>query len=166
MDPRVKASAEDLRAQFELETKIVNAMQRDFEALAQLRSLRTKLRDIQAKDGADLQSKIANLDKEAAELEGTSGGYGATFLSTPAGRGLARLNAGLNSLLSAVDSADAAPTSQEVATFDEVHRTLEEQLDRWAKIQQQSVPALNQDLKHAGVPEIDLKPARSTEQPN
>ena len=166
MDPRVKASPEDLRAQFELETRIVNAMQRDFEALVQLRSLRTKLRDIQGKDGAELQSKIASLDKEAAELEGTSGGYGATFLSTPAGRGLARLNAGLNSLLSAVDSADAAPTSQEVATFDEVHRALEEQLDRWAKIQQQSVPALNQDLKHAGVPEIDLKPARSTEQPN
>jgi photosystem II stability/assembly factor-like uncharacterized protein len=157
MDPRVKVSAEDLRAQFELETQIVNAMQRDFQALAQLRSLRSKLQEIQGKDGADLQSKIAELDKKAAELEGTTGGYGTTFLSTPAGRGLARLNAGLNSLLNAVDSADAAPTSQAVTTFDEVQHALEQQLDRWAEIQKQDIPALNQDLKRTGIAEIDLK---------
>jgi photosystem II stability/assembly factor-like uncharacterized protein len=157
MDPRVKVSAEDLRAQFELETQIVNAMQRDFQALAQLRSLRSKLQEIQGKDGADLQSKIAELDKKAAELEGTTGGYGTTFLSTPAGRGLARLNAGLNSLLNAVDSADAAPTSQAVTMFNEVQHALEQQLDRWAEIQKQDIPALNQDLKRTGIAEIDLK---------
>ena len=159
MDPRVKISSDDLKAQFELETKIVAAMERDFAALAGLRDLRVKLRQIQAADGAGLQSKIAELDKKAADLEGTPGGYGASFLSTPDGRGLARLNAALNNLLATADSADAAPTTQAVATFEEVNRALGEQLERWAEMQKRDIPALNQELKHAGVAEINLKPA-------
>ncbi len=164
MDPRVKVSGGDLKTQFELETKIVADMERDFEALASLRALRTKLRQIQATDGAGLQSRIAELDKKAADLEGTAGGYGASFLSTPEGRALARLNAALNNLLATVDSADAAPTTQAVAMFEEVHRVLGEQLERWVELQKRDIPALNQELKHAGASEIDLKPTPGAEQ--
>lgn len=157
MDPRVKASPDDLKAQFDLETEIAAAMRRDFEALVQIRVLRKKLKDVQAVDGAALQSKVAELDKKAAELEGTAGGYGATYLSTPEGRSLARLNAGLNNLLTGVGSADAAPTTQAVATFQDLQRVLEEQLGRWDEMQKRDIPALNQELKRAGAAEIDLR---------
>jgi len=158
MDPRVKVSGDDLKAQFELEMKIVAAMERDFAALTGLRDLRMKLRQIQAADGARLQSKIAELDKKAADLEGTTGGYSASFLSTPEGQGLARLNTALNNLLATVDSADAAPTTQAVTAFEEVNRAVGQKLERWAEMQKRDIPALNQELKHAGSAEINLKP--------
>ena len=157
MDPRVKASPQDLKAEFDMEMKIVRAMHRDFEALVQVRSLRKTLKELQQSGKSSIQSKVADFDKRAADLEGTTGGYGAEFLSTPAGRGLARLNGGLNNLLAAVDSADAAPTTQEVAMFADVQRALDEQLARWTEFQNRDLPALNKDLKQAGAAEIDLR---------
>ncbi len=157
MDPRVKTSVEDLKAQFELESKIVAAMQRDFSAIAGVQGLRKKLNNLQKSGGPSLHSKIAELDKKAAELEGTPGGYGASYLVTPEGRGLTRLNTGLSGLLAMVDSADATPTTQAVAMFAELERALEEQLSRWAEIEKQDIPALNQELKPAGIPVIDVR---------
>jgi photosystem II stability/assembly factor-like uncharacterized protein len=154
MDPRVKTSPQDLTAQFEMETKIVAAMQRDFDALTEVRKVRKALKG--ASSSANLQSQIAEFDKKAADVEGSPGGYASQYLSTPAGRGLARLNSGLNTLLTTVDSADAAPTTQAVAAFAEVERALDEQLARWAEIRNKDLPALNQLLKQAGGTPIDL----------
>jgi photosystem II stability/assembly factor-like uncharacterized protein len=154
MDPRIKTSPQDLKAQFEMEMKIVEAMRRDFDALTEVRKVRKALKD--ASSSPNLQAQIAEFDKKAADLEGTAGGYGAQYLSTPAGRGLARLNSGLNSLLAIVDSADAAPTTQAVATFAEVERVLDEQLARWTEIRNRDLPALNQLLKQAGGVPIDV----------
>jgi hypothetical protein len=157
MDPRVKTSPDDLRAQFEMEMKIVEEMHRDFQALVQVRSLRKKLKDLHAEGKPKLQAAIAELDKKAAELEGTPGGYGATFLSTPEGRSLARFNTALKNLLGVVDSADSAPTSQAVATFAEVQKALADQLARWTEILNTDVQALNRELKQARIVVIDLK---------
>ncbi len=159
MDPRVKTSAADLKAQFDLEIKIVEAMQRDFDALKQVQKLRKALKGIPSSAAANLQSQIAELDKKAAEVEGSAGGYGAQYLSTPAGRGLGRLNSGLATLLAIVDSADAAPTTQATATFAEVQRALDEQLAKWAELRGKDIPALNHQLKQAGAGEIDVSAA-------
>jgi len=156
MDPRVKTSAADLKAQFDLETKIVEAMQRDVDALKQVQKLRKALKEVPPSAAANLQVQIAELDKKAADAEGSAGGYGAQYLSTPAGRGLGRLNSGLASLLAIVDSADAAPTSQATATFAEVQRALDEQLAKWTELRSKDIPALNQQLKQAGAAEIDV----------
>jgi hypothetical protein len=72
---------------------------------------------------------------------------------------LSRLNRGLANLLAAVDSADAAPTTQAITTFTEVQQALEEQLARWTELRDKDVPGLNQQLKLAGTPEIDVSKA-------
>ena len=156
MDPRVKTSAADLKAQFDLEIKIVQAMQRDVDALKQVQKLRTALKEVPSSAAANQQPQIAELDKKAADVEGSTGGYGAQYLSTPAGRGLGRLNSGLATLLVIVDSADAAPTTQATATFAEVQRALDEQLAKWGELRSKDIPALNQQLKQAGAAEIDI----------
>ena len=165
MDPRVKASAADLKVQFVIETKITAAMHRDFSGLTQVRSLRAQLNELQQSDNPNVKSAAADLDKKAAELEGVEGGYGAFFLSSPSGRGLVRLNEALNNLLGIADSADGAPTTQLVAMFDDVEKVLDEQLGRWAEIQKREIPALNIELKQAGVPQLEPKSAAGTEEP-
>ena len=156
MDPRVKTSPGDLRRQFELDQKIAGALHQDYEVLQQVRSLRLQLK---ALTGApDVTKKTAaDLDAKAAAIEGEEGDYGARYMSTPEGRSLARLNGGLNALVSALDTADAAPTTQQSAMFDELDKALEEQLSAWGQLKSKDIPALNEQLKKAGLPLIDLQ---------
>jgi hypothetical protein len=85
---------------------------------------------------------------------------GSRYLSTPEGRSLARLNSGFAAIISALDTADAAPTTQEVAMFGELENALEEQLSVWREIKSKNLRELNDQLKKAGLPAIDpQKPA-------
>ncbi len=157
MDPRVKTSPEDLRRQFELDQKIAGALHKDYEVLQQVRSLRAQLKPLTG-SGPDAVTKAATaLEAKAAPIEGKEGGYGTRYLSTPEGRSLARLNSGLNALVNGLDTADAAPTTQQVAMFGELQKALEEQLAAWAQLKSKDIPELNQQLKKAGLPPIDLQ---------
>ncbi|MGD0212552.1 MAG: glycoside hydrolase [Terriglobales bacterium] len=160
MDPRVKTSPEDLRRQFDFDRKIADALHRDFEALQQVRSLRAQLKALANSPDA-IKKAAADLEAKAAPIEGQGGGYGSRYLSTPAGRSLSRLNSGFNAVVSALDTADAAPTTQQVAMFGELNKALEEQLSAWAKLKSKDIPELNELLKKAGQPAIDLQKAVS-----
>jgi photosystem II stability/assembly factor-like uncharacterized protein len=155
IDPRVKTSPEDLLRQFELDRKIAGALHKDYEAVQQVRSLRAQLKSLSGH--AAIAKAAAELEAKAAPIEGEEGGYGTRYLSTPEGRSLARLNGGLNALVSALDTADAAPTTQQVAMFGELDKALDEQLSAWAQLRAKDIPALNDQLKKAGLPPIDLQ---------
>jgi photosystem II stability/assembly factor-like uncharacterized protein len=167
MDPRVKTSPEELRRQFELDRKIAAALHENHEALQQLRSLRAQikwlLRDQHATSAAsstalDGAAKIAaEIEAKAATIEGGEGGYGAHPLNTPQGRSLSRLNSSLSTIVSALDNADAAPTTQQAAAFEELEKALNEQLAAWTQIKSKDVAELNDQLKKAGSPSIDLQ---------
>ena len=171
MDPRVKTSPEDLRLHFELDRKIADSLHRDYEALQQVRRLRSQLKSLATKilttgsteghrenPGPDAIRKIAaELEAKAAATEGEEGGYGTRYLSTPEGRSLSRLNSGFGAVVSALDTADAAPTTQQVEMFGELDKALEEQLSAWGQLKARDIPALNEQLKKAGLPLIDLQ---------
>ncbi|MFZ3264985.1 MAG: glycoside hydrolase, partial [Terriglobales bacterium] len=158
MDPRVKTSSEDLRRQFELDRKIAGSLHRDYEALQQVRSLRAQLKTLTAQNpNSQFAQAMQDVDSKAAAIEGGEGGYGSRYLSTPEGRSLARLNAGYGAIISALDTADAAPTTQQTAMFAELEKALEEQLSAWNQIKMKDVPALNEELKKAGMLQIDLQ---------
>jgi hypothetical protein len=151
MDPRVKTSLAGLRQQFELESKIGDAINRDYHAVQQVHGLGDQVKALQKNGATQLATDIAAFEKKLADLEGTGGGYGAAFLSTPQGRGLARLNAGLVQLLGIVDSADVPPTTQAAKMFSDVETALDQQLATLKGILSQELPALNEKLKQAGV---------------
>ncbi|MBZ5664849.1 MAG: glycoside hydrolase [Acidobacteriia bacterium] len=166
MDPRVKTLPEGLAQQFELDQKIATALHQDYEALQQARSLRAQLKTLSGhgsdKKGPDkkfaaITRAASDLEVKAALLEGEEGGYGTRYLSTPEGRSLARLNSGFSALVSALDTADAAPTTQQTATFVELEKALEEQLSAWTELKSKDIPELNKELKKAGQPPIDLQ---------
>ena len=159
MDPRVKPSPEDLRRQFDLDREIADALHKDHEALQQIRSLRSQLKAIKADGQAGFAKAASDVDAKAAAIEGAEGGYGSRYLSTPEGRSLSRLNGGYNAVLSALDTADAAPTTQQVTTFKELEKALQEQLSAWSQITSRDIPAFNDELKKAGKAVIDLKKA-------
>jgi photosystem II stability/assembly factor-like uncharacterized protein len=155
MDPRVKTSPEDLRRQFELDQKIADALHKDYEALQQVRSLRSQLKSLTGQ--AAIAKPAAELEAKAASLEGEHGSHDALYLSTPEGRSLSRLNRGFAAVISALDSADAAPTTQEVAMVAELEKALDEQVSAWNQLKSKDIPELDDQLKKAGLPRIDLQ---------
>ncbi|MGB8012400.1 MAG: glycoside hydrolase [Terriglobales bacterium] len=159
MDPRVKISSTDMDRHFYLDRKIAEALHRDYEALQQARSLQAQLKTLASARDA-IKKTAAELEKKTIAIEGEEGGYGSRYLSTPEGRTLARLNSGFNALVSMLDSADAAPTTQQSAMFEELDKALEDQLSAWDQLKSKDIPTLNQQLKKAKLPPIDLqKPA-------
>jgi photosystem II stability/assembly factor-like uncharacterized protein len=181
MDPRVKTSRTDLLAHFDLDRKIAADLHRDFEALQQVRSLRSQLKSLndqrkndqpkndQAKSAKEKDSKrkelgklVADVDAKLAAIAGAEGGYGARFLTTPEGRSLAHLNSGFTSIISALDTADAAPTTQQLAMTAELEKALDDQLSAWDQIKSKDIPDLNLRLKKAKLQPIDLQKPNST----
>jgi photosystem II stability/assembly factor-like uncharacterized protein len=166
MDPRVKTSPEDLRRQFDLDRKIAGDLHRDYQAVQQARNLRAQLKSITAaKPNSEIARAASGLETKGEKLEGTAGGYGTRYLSTPEGRSLSRLNAGFNAVVSALDTADAAPTTQETAVVADLEKALDEQLSAWDEIKTKDVPELNNRLKQSGLPEIDLNKTVAGESP-
>ena len=154
-----------LAQQFQLETEITASLHQNYAAVQQIRELRKQLSGLQPRvSQAALTEAIASLEKKAAELEGSTGGYGATFLSSPAGRSLARLNAGLRDLLTVADTADAAPTTQHLAMLKSLQSALNQQLSAWNEMKNRDVAALNQQLKATTLPQVVLTSERGTKE--
>jgi photosystem II stability/assembly factor-like uncharacterized protein len=157
MDPRIKTSAAELHKQFEMQTGAVEGMNESFESLLQVKSVRTQLKERTEKAGKGaLADQIAALDKQAAVLEGTAQ---SSFYGLPPGaklpENLSTINQHFNSILGVADSADAAPTAQATAVYKELEDSLEKLVAQWTRIRQQDIPALNTELKKAGLTPVD-----------
>jgi hypothetical protein len=132
-------------------------MNESFGALSQVRSVRAQLKERAAKAGkGPLADAIAALDKQAAELEGAAQ---SNFFGLPPGakqpENFSSLNQHFGGILAVADSADAAPTTQATAVFKELQEDIERLAERWTRIRQQDIPALNADLKKAGLAPVD-----------
>jgi hypothetical protein len=151
MDPRVKTSPEDLRRQFELDQKLTSALHQDHEALKLVQNLRAQLKSLATQSA--VAKAVADLDAKAAILEGASGGR---YPNSPEGRSLTRLNGGFAGILNSLDSADAAPTTHQVSMYEDLEKSLRQQLSAWEQIKSSDLAALNEELKKAGLPVINL----------
>ena len=156
MDPRIKASEADLQKQFEVQAGAVEGMNESYEALRQVQSLRTQLKDRASKAQGALVDTIAALDRQAAELEGAAQ---SAFFGLPASgkqpENFSTLNQHFNALLTVANGADAAPTTQASAVYLEIEDALGKLVGRWKKIQYTDLPALNSSLKKAHLQEVD-----------
>src|SRR5712692_9661377 len=157
MDPRIKTSMNDLAKQYDMQMESAGGMNESFDALSQVRSVRAQLKERAAKAGKGaLADAVTALDKQAAELEGAAQ---SNFFGLPPGakqpENFSSLNQHFGGILGVADSADAAPTTQATAVYKELEEALAKLVARWTKIRQQDIPALNAELKKAGLPAID-----------
>jgi len=157
MDPRITTSLADLRKQFEMQSGAVGGMNESYEMLTQVKTVRAQLKERAAKAGKGaLADAVSALDKQASELEGAAQ---SSFFGPPPGakqpENFSTLNQHFGNILAVADSADAAPTTQAAAVYKELEDALEKLISRWTKIRQQDIPALNADLKKAGLAAVD-----------
>jgi photosystem II stability/assembly factor-like uncharacterized protein len=151
MDPRVNASPVDLQHQAELELALAGAIDRVATALSQVQKLHKQLPALLGKGGKSLDRSIAALDSKLTELESDSDGA-QDDLDLPT------LNEHLTSLFGTIDSADAKPTAQAVAMYQEKMAAVEATLKRVQEINAKDVPTLNKELKRHKIPELSVAP--------
>lgn len=178
MDPRVKTSLDGLALEFQKQQVLVSMMTQNTEALTQARALREQVQKLSGKapgasvlNGAGssaeklsgpLTDTVSAFDKKLASILGGGGGPGGFGATASASATLARSAGAIAALYGELDRADAAPTAAQLAAIDATEKDFSAVLKLWQEFQATDVPALNRQLKSAGLTELHLEAAASS----
>ena len=145
MDPRSRATAAILAAQFQWAQRAFDDMLKARTAASEVRGLRLQLTQLgkRSQTKADLSSELKTADKAAETLQ-TGGSKGKSA-------GLDAVNRAFAIDLSAIENADRPPTGEQIALYRESHQTLADCLAAWTQLQQVTIPRLNRELQSAGL---------------
>jgi len=158
MDPRVTTPLDDLRKQHDMQVGAVEGMNDSYQSLVQVQSVRAQLKDLSAKvsGNAKLSKDLAALDKQCADLEGaTERSFFGLPPSATQPENFSTLNQHFSAILTVADSADAAPTTQATAVYQELEESSAALRKRWSVLREREILDLNGELKKAGLPGID-----------
>jgi hypothetical protein len=147
MDPRVKVSAADLAAQFELANQLSQIRPGLIPIDKKLSSLSDAVTKI--REGATEKTLIEQLDAFAKKLREF-----APANSRPGAPISLEVLTQLETVFARVEEVDAAPTPALTAAGAEISRRTKEVVQRWQAFVSQDVPAFNRDLKAAGLETI------------
>ncbi|HEV2287991.1 MAG TPA: hypothetical protein VGR81_03465 [Candidatus Acidoferrales bacterium] len=164
MDPRANVSQEDLLKQLELAQQI-SAKSAEVNAAARLAAeLQEKLKALgpQAASRKELASSVDELSAEVASVLGRPpAGELAAGMPVPTDRTTLRYVSGaLGQVQRAVESDDAAPSSDAFAAFAQDDQIAVAALEKWQAIVSTKLPDLNKDLHRAHIEPIELEMSR------
>ena len=156
MDPRVKASAADLQEQFDLSWRLYQLrlklapMGEKFEEIAeQLTKLKAR-----AAERPDLTQKLEAFVQILMK-------FGPPHPRPGEPPSLFVLGSTTH-LFDDIQDADAAPTMATKAAIEDLEAKAGATMDAWRKLLEADLPALNQQLKQAGFPEIKTEAAQAS----
>lgn len=157
MDPRIPASAMDLKKQFDLSLGISVKMDQTIQAIGEVRSLRKELTAVATRttDAALIQA-IQELEQKAASIEGQRGRFRGAAAGGNSARSLSRANGVLAQIYGVLNNADASPTTQAVEAVTDAEATADAALAEWNGIKTHEVPALNDQLRHSQLSPVAL----------
>jgi photosystem II stability/assembly factor-like uncharacterized protein len=156
MDPRVKASAADLREQFDLSWRL-------YQLRLKLAPMGKKFDDI-AEQLTKLKARAAerpDLTQKLEDFVHTLLKFGPPHPRPGAPPSLFVLDSTTH-LFDDIQGADAAPTAATKAAVTDLETKIRPVMEGWRKLLESDFPALNEQLKQAGFPEIKTE----AEQPN
>ncbi len=160
MDPRVKTPPTDLEKQFLVSMQCYEGLQQIRDTRAKTRLLREQLKTTRERAGeGDLREALGTLDRKVADLEGnlTPRGRPDFIRSGDTRPTLAKLSGDLSAVMSLVQGADAAPTTQAIAASDTSSKALSELMSRWIELKTKELNTVNKKLRQANLPAIVLE---------
>jgi hypothetical protein len=160
MDPRVKTAIAGLQQQFFVSDEIYQRMLTLGPATEQATELRKQLleRQNKAQPQSAAATAITNLSNRLNTLLGNQTRRPGPPSEVPT---LSLLRAKYMALFGVLQEADDPPTSQATAGFSEIEKQLPPLMQQWQQIKNTDLPALNQQLRNANLPEIKLQAAES-----
>ena len=164
-DPRLATTATDYAKQLELGLKIRDKLSETHNAIIQIRDVRKQVEDLLKRVAGQPNFKVVNdagtaLNKKLTTIEEalyqTKNQSSQDPLNFPI-----RLNNKLAALGGVVGSAEAAPTAQSYAVYDEVVTQIDAELQKLAGLMRTDVPAFNQLVRDQNIPAVVVKPSGS-----
>jgi hypothetical protein len=165
-DPRLDTTPEDFAKQFELLTKIRDKVNEMHDAILKIRDVRKQVDDVtgRVKDQtggktiADAAKTLkTNLTAIEEELYQTKNQSSQDPLNYPI-----RLNNKLAALTGVVGSADAAPTAQSYAVYDDLVKQIDAQLAKLDQVMKTELPAFNKLVHDQDIPAVVVKAKASS----
>ena len=157
MDPRVTAPPEAIAKMFEISFGSSEAIKKIRGLQAEISGLRAQLQLL--KEGAGqtaVRAAVESLDRKAAALDGATGGAGRAG-GSGGEPSLARLATEFNTIMGIAEGADAAPTTQAVAAYNQTRKSLDDLLARWSEIKTREVSDLNEKLRQANLQPLTVR---------
>ena len=162
-DPRVTASDDDLRAQFDLLQRIRGSLTAAHDAVRRIREVReqveasaTRARGLAGDRSREIAAAADSLKAHLTAVEEaiyqTKNRSNQDPLNYPI-----RINNKIAALAGVVGGADTRPTDQSVRVFEELSAALQVQLDRLKTIVETEVPAFNGLVKQTDVPAVSVR---------
>jgi photosystem II stability/assembly factor-like uncharacterized protein len=154
-DPRVAGSDTAIRAKTELALAAEHDIDQLHRAVNKIRQTRIELHGVEKALAAKSENSALVTEAEALSkqldpieerlMQVNMKGSEAN-LAFPG-----MLNEQLASFALSMDDADAIPTEQHLASYQSLHRQLEQQLGQWRQLQEDGIPAFNAHLKATGI---------------
>jgi hypothetical protein len=164
LDPRLKSTPKELATKFQLESDIARAMDQDFAALREVKSLHEAMKKaLLPAQSEKISDAIAPLEGEVAAMEGETEDFHSPPTAGKRKQDFSRLSQNLQHLLQLVDGSDRAPTRAMEATFRELRQALDLLLARWQQLRGRDLQLLNQTLGKNGFPAIEASSATESD---
>ena len=161
LDPRVKVSQTDLQKRFDLQMKVRDDIETLHTSVNQLRGIRSQLAVVKKRleeEGDkgkpviaacdELEKKMAPVEQELIQVKMQSSEGNLRYPNM--------LDEQYDSFRYTLESADAAPTSAELAVFDQLHGRLEKQVSTWKQIAAMDVPAVNDLVRKGSISLVEV----------
>ena len=158
IDARVKASSADVQKQVELGGKIVTEVSQIHDVVGKMREVRTQTHTLNSRLGGD--PRYAQLIAAAKDFDKKSFDVESQLVQVNAKSSESTLNYPVliderfHSLLSMVDSADAAPTAQQYEVFAELEKQAQPLLTQAHELMTKELPVLNEMVNKLNIPAI------------
>ncbi len=162
-DPRLAITPADYSKQFELQLKIRDKLTETHNAIIQIRDVKRQVDDLLKRVKEQPNFKVINdaatgLNKNLTAIEETLYQTKNQSSQDPLNYPI-RLNNKLAALGSVVSRADAQPTAQSYAVYDELVTQIDAQLQKLAQLMKADVPEFNQLVRDQNIPAVVVKGA-------
>ncbi len=155
-DPRTSTTAGEYQAQFDLLMAIRDKLSAANQTITDLRVLRGQIEGWQQRDtGEDIEAAATSLTEMLLDIEGALIQYKASALQDTL-HFPGRLTAQLAGLAGVVASAEGQPTAQSYAVFEDLSDQVDEQIQRFAEVQDQEIAAFNELIDQSELPRIGV----------
>jgi hypothetical protein len=164
LDPRVKATQEDVQQQVELGRKILAQVSQIHEAIGTIREVRVQTRGLTKRleddaKYASLVSAMKDFDKKSFDIESqllqVNSKSSESNLNYPV-----LIDERFHSLLGSVESADARPTAQQYAVYEELEKQAQPLLAQYHELMSKDLPALNEQVRKQNIPALYVTAAK------
>ncbi|HEV2490153.1 MAG TPA: hypothetical protein VGT03_10125 [Candidatus Acidoferrales bacterium] len=158
LDPRVKATPEALRQEFDLSLKIRDEITAADTTVNELNSVKTQITALHKRLGADAKNK-AILDAADALVKKTEPidsqlWQGKMKASEEDLNFPDEINDQLKGIAEFMEQSDNAPTAADVAAYDDLSGKVAKLVAQWREIKEKDLVALNEQIRKADIPAI------------